>query len=99
MSAAGAVIIRKQNQYINTFLQQGAVDAAHAIQPESVGVPTNYIFIRLSNRGIFVPCGNGTYYLDVKAAAFFREARHKRAMMILVLTLILLLFYFYIGVR
>ena len=79
---------------MNSFLQQGAVDAAHAIRPESIGVRMNYIFYRLSNRGIFVPCGDGTYYLDVKAAAYFREARRKRAIVVLVIILILIFFYY-----
>ncbi len=96
---AGAIVIRRQNQYTNRFIQSGAVNAEHSVLPEAIGVPTNFIFIRMRNRGIFLPCENGTYYLDVKAWAFFREARRKRALMILFLILILYLFFYYTGIR
>lgn len=98
MSGA-AVVIHKQNRYIDQFIQHGAVNAEHSVLPEAIGVPTNYIFIRMSNRGVFVPLGDGTYYLDVKALAFFRESRRKRSLMVLFLVLILFLFYFTLGLR
>jgi hypothetical protein len=94
-----AVIIRKQNKYIDQFIQHGAVSPEHSVLPESIGIPTNYIFIRMCRHGVFVPIGDGTYYLDVRTIAFFRESRRKRAMMVLFLVLILILLYYFTGIR
>ncbi len=98
MSGA-AVIIHKQNKYIDQFIQHGAVNPEHSVLPESIGVPSNYIFSRLCDRGVFIPLGDGTYYLDVRTLAFFRASRRKGAMMALFLVLILVLFYYFTGIR
>lgn len=96
---AGAVVIHRQNKYINTFYQYGAVDAEHAIMPEAVGLRTNYIFQRMCTRGVFVHCGNGAYYLNAKAAVYFREARRKRLLVCLAIIIIIYFIYLFTGIR
>lgn len=98
MSSA-SVIIHKQNKYINIFNELGAIDEDHSIDLNEVGIRKNYVFIRMCDRGVFVPCNNGRYYINNQAAILFKENRRKRALTALVIVLIIFAVYFMLGGR
>ena len=81
--SGGAVVIRRQNQYMELFNRKGAVDAEHAIGVEEIGYRRNFIFNRMVSRGIFVECTSGRFYIDNEAAARFRAQRREKERIIL----------------
>jgi len=86
---SAAVVIRKQNKYMDIFNQLGATDPMHAILPEEYHIRTSFLFYRMCDRGIFISCGNGKYYIDNQAAALFKIERRQKAMLFLVATFFL----------
>jgi hypothetical protein len=98
MSGA-SVVIHKQNKYIRTYNELGAVDEVHSIRLEEVRIRRSYVFNRMVDRGVFIECGYGKFYIDNDAAARFKEMRRNRAMVSLVVIFVLLAVYFLFGGR
>lgn len=91
MSSAASVVIRRQNQYIDRFNRLGATDAEHAIYPEEVNIRRSFLFIRMVDRGVFVPCQDGRYYIDNQAAVRFKDMRRQRLMAVLIVIIFMII--------
>jgi hypothetical protein len=98
MSGA-SVVIHKQNKYIRTFNELGAVDEAHSIELEEAGIRRSYVFSRMVDRGVFIKCWNGKFYIDNDAAERFKGMRRKRAVVALIVMLVLFAAYYLLGGR
>jgi hypothetical protein len=79
---AGTVIIARQNRYMRTFAEAGAVSAQSAKTLEQLECRNSFIFRRLAAREVFRSTGDGRYYLDMDAADRFRALRRGRALTI-----------------
>lgn len=86
-SAASFGIVLKQNKYIKLFNDLGAIDAEHAIFMNNRGIMGHHVFDRMVNRGVFIECEGGKFYMDVDAARRFRDLRRKRAIIALLVAL------------
>ncbi len=75
---SAAVIILKQNQLMRRFAAAEATAPTTAKVPEDIGCRQSWIFRRMVARGVFVPVGNGRFYMDVDAAAEFKRRRGAR---------------------
>ncbi len=96
MSTA-AVIMRKQNMYIDTFNRLGATSAEKAISLEEANIRRDYIFSRMVGRGIFIQCEDGKYYIDNQAADSLAQLRRKSSIISALLILAILIMYFIFG--
>ena len=88
MSTIAAIIVARQNKYIRTFRQAGAVSAASSIHLSECSLRKSMIFDRLVRQGILVPAGNDRYYLD---EAKEKETRRKRLPVVIIAMIILLI--------
>jgi hypothetical protein len=88
---SGAAVILKQNQLMRRFADAGATDPATAKVPEDIGCRQRWIFRRMVSRGVFVPVGDGQFYMDVGAADEFKRRRRKTALILVGLVLVLCL--------
>lgn len=86
-SATGLGIVIKQNKYMKLFSDAGAFDAEHSIYMTNSGIMWHHVFDRMVNRGVFIECERGKFYMDVNAAVRFREQRRKRAVATLIVAL------------
>lgn len=96
---SGAVILRRQNRYMELFNKLGAVDPENSISIEEHGIRRSYIFRRMVDRGIFIECEKGWFYIDNQAAERFRVHRRFMAMAALAVMLVVLAIYFLAGGR
>ena len=96
---SGAVIIRKQNQYMDKFYRAGAVDGIHSINPKDIGIRNNLIFKRMVRREIFIDAGGGRYYMDIQRAREFKNLRRRRAMIALIIVVIFLVICYLLAGR
>ena len=90
---SGAAVILKQNQLMRRFADAGATDPATAKVPEDIGCHQRWIFRRMVSRGVFVPVGDGRFYMDVGAADEFKRRRRKTALILVGVVLLLFLFW------
>ena len=88
---SGEYVIIKQNQYMRIFRKAEATDRGRARALADLGIRESGIFRRMVDKGVFVPSGNGAYYMNENGASQFIAARRKRAFFMLVLILIILL--------
>ena len=96
--SGGAIVIRRQNEYMSIFTRFGAFDKEHAINLNEVGIRRSFVFKRMCSRKIFIECGNGLFYMDVQAAEHFKEHRRIKKYILLIITIIFL-FIFYLTRR
>jgi hypothetical protein len=80
-------------------MEIGAVDEAHFIRLEEARIRRSYVFNRMVDRGIFIECVNGKFYIDNEAAERFKVMRRKRVVIALVVILVLMAVYFLLGGR
>jgi hypothetical protein len=93
---SAAFIIAKQNQYLRRFREAGAVSPDTALSLEQAGCRDSRMFRSLVRREVIRQTPEGKYYLDLKAAQAFRQARHERALtaLVIVLAMVAVLVYF-----
>ncbi len=96
MSTA-AVIMRKQNMYIDTFNRLGATSAEKAISLEEANIRRDYIFSRMISRGIFLQCENGKFYVDNQVVDSLALLRRKVAFIAVLFIVAILIMYFIFG--
>ncbi len=95
-----AYIIIKQNQYMRTFRNAGAVDPARAKPLAELGLRHSRIFQKMVDKEIFRPGRSPeTFYIDERAADEFVDARRRRAFYIMVLVLIVAAVMFFLSRR
>lgn len=82
---SAAVIILKQNQLMRRFAAAEATAPTTAKVPEDIGCRQSWIFRRMVSRGVFVPVGDGRFYMDEDAAAEFKRRRRARLLWMLAL--------------
>ena len=75
---SAAVIILKQNKLMRRFAKAGATNSATAKVPEDIGCRQSWLFRRMVARGVFIPVGDGRFYMDVQAAEEFKRRRRAR---------------------
>ena len=90
-SAAAAVIIRKERELIEHFVDAGAVSPSTARSPSDLGVHERFAWIRLVERGVIREAAPGTYYFDEPTWVTVRQRRRR-------LTLVLMIFVVALGV-
>lgn len=77
--SGGSAVIHKQNKYMRIFSNRNAVDEMHPIALSEVGIRRRFIFRRMEDRGVFVECRPGYYYMDLDAMERFRMNRRIKA--------------------
>ena len=90
---SGAAIILQQNRLMRRFADAGATNPATAKVPEDIGCRQSWVFRRLVSRGVFVPVGDGRFYMDVEAADEFKHRRRITALIFIGAVLLLFLFW------
>lgn len=93
MNAATIVII-KQNRYIDTFNRLGATSSEKAIRLEEANIRRSFVFNRMIDRGIFVPCENGKFYINNQMVGSLTRHRRKVGLAALLFTIAMLLYLF-----
>ena len=76
---------------MRNFRAAGATSTATARTPEDIRCRQGWIFRRMVVSGVFVPTGDGKFYMDEEAAQTFVQRR--RLMVLLVVTVALVLFF------
>ncbi len=92
--SGGAVVIRRQNEYISIFTRLGAFDEEHALNLNEAGIRRSFVFERMCSRNIFIECRNGLFYIDVQAAELFKKNRRSKKYILLIITIIFLVIYY-----
>ena len=96
---SGAIVIRKQNKYIDSFNKVGAIDATNAISLSEIGIRRSFIFDRMVSRGVFIQCADDKFYIDNKAAVYFKEYRRRKALIFLAVVLAIVGICYLAGIR
>lgn len=78
---SAAAIMARQNRWIRRFLKAKALDAKHARTLADLGCKDSRMFQRLVDKGVFVACDGGRYYLDEAGCTAFRAARFRRVIL------------------
>ncbi len=81
----------KQKRYIKAFQRHGATDEARARTLEEMDLRDSPVFRRMIVRGIFIPCPDDRYYLNVPLASVFQSGRQYFLRIFLLLLLILVI--------
>ena len=71
---AGAIIIMKQNKYIDLFNNLKAIDEEHSVALNDIGVRRGLVFNRMIAKGVFVECNDGKFYINNQTAINFKES-------------------------
>jgi hypothetical protein len=64
---------------------------------DGIGCRQHWIFRGLVSRGVFVPVGDGRFYLDMDAATEFKRWRRTKAIIVLVVTLVVVAFWLVVA--
>jgi hypothetical protein len=81
----------RQKKYIKAFQRAGAVDETHATTLEELHLVSSFHFKKMIEKGIFIDCGNGRYFLNVPVAGIFSTNRQYFMRIFILILLILLL--------
>ena len=95
---SAAVVFMRQNRMMARFRAAGATHPDAARMPEEAGVRRSWMFRRMADRGVFVPTGDGRYYLDESAASSFVGRRTRRALTISGILLLIFILMMLTGV-
>jgi hypothetical protein len=76
---------------MKAFQREGATDEAHSRTLEELGLRDSPIFRRMIVRGIFIPCADDRYYLNVPLASVYQSGRQYFLRIFLLLLLILVI--------
>jgi hypothetical protein len=98
MSGA-SVIMHKRNKYIRIFNKLGAIDEEHSITLDEIGIRRNYLFNRMTQRGIFIRCENGKFYIDNEETLRFKKKIRKRGLVGLIIILIFAMVCYFAGIQ
>ena len=96
---SAAVIILRRKQFIRRFAQRGATSPEEAVALADVGLRRSWIFDQMVARGVFVPGGEDSFYLNAAAANVFLAAQRRRALVIAAILLVLVLIFILASVR
>ena len=91
MSIIPIIIAARQNQYIRTFRQAGALSPGTAIKLKDYKLRKSIIFDKLLRQGVVAPAGEDRYYLDQQREEEVRKRRIPLLIALLVIVLIVLL--------
>lgn len=80
---SGAVVVMRQNRAMRRFTAAGATTPELALRFEDLDIRPGWVIRRMVKRGVFVPVGDGRYYIDLEAADRFRVLRFRRMMIVL----------------
>ncbi len=81
-SSAAATIAIRRKKLIRGFREAGALDPAHATTPQALGLRRSWIFNQMIEHRVFLPTGDGRFFLDGQAAAEFLRQRRIRALVL-----------------
>ena len=90
---SGAAIVLKQKRLMRNFRAANATSPQTARIPEDIGCRQRWIFRRMVARGVFVPIGDGRFYMDEEAGRNFVQQRRIKALIALVIVGIGLVLY------
>lgn len=65
--SATTIIIHRQRQFVQRFLDVGATSPATAHSLDELGVRAHWIFRRMARKGVFVAVPPDRWHLDVAA--------------------------------
>jgi hypothetical protein len=88
---SAAVIHLKQNRLMRYFRAAGATSPATARTTKDIGCRQGWIFRRLVARGVFVPVGDGKFYMDEEEARDFVQRRRVKVLLIVAVALVFFL--------
>src|SRR5215831_10240283 len=88
-SVAAAVIIRKQRELVEHFLEAGAVSPSSAKSPSDLGVHERFAWIRLVERGVIREAAPGKYYFDEPTWVAVRQRRRRLALVMMIFVIAL----------
>ena len=92
MGTAAAVILMKERRLVEAFERAGAVDPAHAIVPDAVGLDAEGLsWHRLHRRAVVRESepGSGRFYLDREVWQATRGARRRMVLVVLLIAVAL----------
>jgi hypothetical protein len=81
-SVAAAVIIRKQRELVEHFMDAGAVSPETAKSSSELGVHERFAWIRLVERGVIREAPPGRYYLDEPTWIALGQRRRRLALVL-----------------
>lgn len=87
--SGGAVIVRRQNQFIHAFRRAGAVSPDTARGLDELSLRESWVFRRMAARGVFVHADGGRWYISEPAAKAF--VRRRRVLMVSFVALAILI--------
>lgn len=90
MSAAAAIIIRKERDIVDLYRQAGATSPATARRPADLDIHHRVAFDILVRRAVLREVDDGRYYLDEPSWEALRSLRRRMAMVMLMVALIVL---------
>lgn len=89
-----ALRMSKEKRLIEKFIKSGAISEENAISLEQVGIKKDSIFDRMVDRGIFIQCQSGKYYMDDERVSYLMGQRQKRIIATLVIFAIIIILYY-----
>ena len=90
--SAPAVVVAQQNRLIRRFAEAAATGPATARVPQDIRCRRGWVFRRMVSVGVFVPTGDGRFYMDQATAEGFRRRRRTTHLIVVAVLLLLLLF-------
>lgn len=87
--SGGAVIVRRQNQFMRAFRRAGAVSPDTARSLDELGLRESWVFRRMAARGVFVRVDGGRWHVSETAAAAF--VLRRRVLMVSFIALAILI--------
>jgi len=88
MSAAAAIILRKERDIVNTFRGAGATSANAARDPGELGIERRVPFRLLEKHAVLRDAGDGRFYVDEPSWNALRSMRHRLAFVLIALVVI-----------
>ena len=90
---AAAVVVMRQNRYMRRFADAGATGPQSGKTLSDLGCRDSWIFRRMVRFGVFVPCGDDRFYIDLDMSTQFVKRRRMRAIVFLTIALIVALMF------
>lgn len=92
----GILIVSKQKRYIDLFNKMNAINEEHSIGLDEIGERRGLLFDRMIEKGVFIKCNNGKFYIDNKEAIKYKyNIRKKGLTVLLILMIIFILFHIF----
>jgi hypothetical protein len=92
--SGAAVVIRKQNRYIQKFKDSGAISESNARPLKEMGIKEDYIFRSMVKRGVFIGTEGEKYYINLNISDEFIIKRSRFLIIIFVALVVFCVIYY-----